>query len=154
MRRIKPLLESLKLVPIAQTHREAEVARSRLVSLRAAEHRLKHLRDEGTITLAAYSKLASKYSGQQGALEEKLRVLYEQDPDLTKSEITMGQQEALFDLNRRGVTSDDVYRELTTEIDVELHQLIQTPAQHRASESGPEAPVEVEESGEGSLNIP
>lgn len=149
---IRPLLGLLQLAPGAQRHREAELARARLLSLRAVEHRLKRLRDEGTITQAVYKSLTSKYESLEMELEEKLHALYQQHPDLTENEIAMARLEALraersslFELNRRGVISDDVYRELTTEIDDELHQLMQTPAQRRAAESGPEAPGEVEE---------
>lgn len=148
---IRPLLELLKLVPVVQTHREAELARARLLSLRAVEHRLYRLRDEGTITQAIYKSLSAKYESLEGKLEERLRTLYQEHPDLTENEIAMAQSEALraersslFELNRRGVISDDIYRELTTEIDGQLHQLTQTPAQRRAAESGPEAPGEVE----------
>jgi Na+:H+ antiporter len=148
---IHPLLETLRLVPVAQTHRDAELARARLLSLRAVEHRLNRLRDEGTITQAVHNSLTAEYDSKAGELEERLRVLYQQHPDLTESEIGMARLEALrsersalFDLNRRGVISDDVYRELTTEVDADLHELMRTPAQRRAAERGPEAPGEVE----------
>jgi Na+:H+ antiporter len=149
---IQPLLEFLKLVPVAQTHRDAEIARARLLSLRAVEHRLNRLRDEGTITQAVHTSLTAEYDSTAGELEERLRMLYQQHPDLTQSEIGMARLEALraersalFDLNRRGVISDDVYRELTTEVDSELQHFMRTPAQRRAAERGPEAPGEAEE---------
>jgi Na+:H+ antiporter len=149
---IEPFLKSLRLVPITATHRDAELARARLLSLRAVEHRLKRLRDEGAITQAVHKSLTAEYDSMAGELEEKLRVLYQQHPDLTENEIGIARLEALrsersalFDLNRRGLISDDVYRELTTEVDAGLQHFMRTPAQRRAAETGPEAPEEVKE---------
>jgi Na+:H+ antiporter len=149
---IEPFLKSLRLVPITATHRDAELARARLLSLRAVEHRLNRLRDEGAITQAVHKSLTAEYDSMAGELEEKLRVLYQQHPDLTENEIGIARLEALrsersalFDLNRRGLISDDVYRELTTEVDAGLQHFMRTPAQRRAAETGPEAPEEVKE---------
>lgn len=149
---IRPLLDWLHLVPVQKTHREAELTRARLLSLRAVEHRLDRLRSEGTITQPVFNSLKGKYGQLEQGLEQKLLAFYEQYPDLTDSEIAMAQLEALraersalFELNRRGVIPDDVYRELTGEVDQELHRLMRTPAQRRAAEAGPEAPGEMEE---------
>lgn len=148
---IQPLLNLLKLVPVVETHREAELTRARLLSLRAVEQRLKRLRDEGTITQAAHRALSAEYESLEGGLEEKLAKFHQLYPDMTENEIAMARLEALrsersalFELNRRGVIQDDVYRELTTEIDVGLRELMRTPEQRRAAESGPEAPGEAE----------
>ncbi len=128
--------------------------RARLLAIRAAERRLEHLQDQGTIAHAAYDALMSEYAGLEEELEQNLRVFYSQYPDLTENEITTAhlealraQRSALFDLNRRGLISDDVYRELITEIDTQIHERTQTPAQSRAAESGPEVPTEEESGG-------
>lgn len=64
---------------------------------------------------------------------------------LLQAMVLRAQRSTLFDLNRRGSISDEVYRQLTSEIDAQMNDLIETPAQHRAAERGPAASDEMDE---------
>lgn len=149
---IKPLLVWLRLVPAEQAYHEHELARARLLSLRVGEQRLKRLRDQGSIAGAAFASVQQQYRELENDLEERLHLLHAQHPELTEEEIRYARLEALRaersalnDLNRRGSISDDVYRELATEIDNQLHALTLTPAERRAAETGPAESESAEE---------
>lgn len=142
---VRPLVERLGLVPREQEQLAFETMRARLLALHMAKHRLKLLHEEGTITQAAFEKVRQEYEIQERGLEENLQILYAKNPRLRQRELNSArleglrvQRSELFSLNRRGLIADDVYRDLTAEIDSELETLTQTPAERRAVEAGPE----------------
>jgi len=148
---IQPLVGWLKLASRVESHREHEVTRGRLLAMRAAQRRLKRLRDLGSVSAEAYEALNSQYAAQENQLQENLHALYRQHPDLTEREITSARLEglraersALFDLNRRGAISDGVYRELAGDIDAQLNDATETRTQRRAAARGPAEVVEAE----------
>lgn len=150
---VKPLVKYLELAPQKATHREHEVARARLLALRASERRLGVLREQGVVSPEVYETVNSQNAARHSELMSELRELYAQNPEITESEIQVARLEllraersALFDLNRRGSISDETYTDLIAEIDAQLHTQSTTPAQLRAAERGPAEPEEPDNS--------
>ena len=150
---VKPLVKYLELAPQKATNREHEVARARLLALRASERRLGVLREQGVVSPEVYETVNAQNAARHSGLMAELRELYAQNPEITESEIQVARLEllrtersALFDLNRRGSISDETYTDLIAEIDAQLHTQSTTPAQLRAAERGPAEPEEPDNS--------
>jgi CPA1 family monovalent cation:H+ antiporter len=141
---IRPLVQFLKLIPQPEQRQNYETTRARLVSARAAERRLGHLYNEGAITENTYHTLTGTIQSQKDLYSQELDLLYGAEPELQAGELRIAQIESfraqrseLFDLNRRGIISDDTYRALTAEVDAQLNILTRTPAERRAIARGP-----------------
>lgn len=141
---IRPLVQLLKLISLPEMRQNYETARARLLASRAAERRLEHLHGEGTIGANTYNALRADLQTQEEALGLELETLYGADPELQSGEFRLARLESLsaqrnelFDLNRRGVVSDETYRLLTTELDSQLQTQTTTAAERRAVARGP-----------------
>lgn len=141
---IRPLVQRLGLVPKQEERRAFDMTRAQLFALRAGERRLNRMHNQGAITQTAFDSVQTDYQIREQELQETLQMLYAQNPGLTRGELNAArleglraQRSELFDLNRRGFITDEVYRELTEAIDGELNQLSTTPAELRAVERGP-----------------
>ncbi len=141
---IRPLVGLLKLVPVAREKIPYQETRARLLAARAAERRLHELHRAETITEKVFQQVGEEYENRRRELAETLEQLYQENDTLLSSEIHSVQLEALraqrselFDLNRRGVISEHVYRTLTAEIDEQLENLAVTRDEQRATHTGP-----------------
>lgn len=148
---VKPLVRYLGLVPREESRREHETVRARLLAVRASERRLAVLREQSVVSAEVYESVSSQYAKRHEELAKELRDLHEQHPEITEDELRVARLEslraersALFDLNRRGSVSDEVYGGLIAEIDTQLHALSATSAEQRAAESGPDEPSDTE----------
>lgn len=142
---IRPLVQRLKLISRPGLYQNYETARARLLAARAAEHRLDSLHLEGTVSASTYHALRADFQMAEKRLALELDSLYTAQPEFREGEIRAARLESLraqrselFDLNRRGLISDETYRLLTTEVDAQLHTQTTTPAERRAAERGPE----------------
>jgi CPA1 family monovalent cation:H+ antiporter len=145
---IRPLVQFLNLVPQHERQQNFEIMRARLLAARAADRRLARLHDQGAIAESTFVALRSDNQVLEQELAEQLDTLYGSYPELKQSELKTAQLESLraqrselFELNRRGMISDETYRQLTAQIDEQLHTLTTTEAERRAAASGPEAAV-------------
>lgn len=141
---IRPLVQWLKLIPHAELRQNFETARARMLAARAANRRLARLREEGAITPHTFDALHSDIETLEQDLTQELDRLYSAEPGLEDAELRAArieslrsQRSTLFELNRRGVISDETYRQLAAEIDEQLQTLTSTTAERRAAARGP-----------------
>lgn len=140
---IRPLVRRLQLIPAAETKRDYETMRAKLLAARAADRRLAHLHDQGAIAENTFQTLRVDLETQAQELAESLNTLYVTNPELKSDELKTAQLESLraqrneiFDLNRRGVISDDTYRVMISEIDDGIHALTGNPAVRHVAANG------------------
>lgn len=141
---IPPLVKRLGLVPKMQDRREFQKARARLFALRAAERRLARLHEQGTLDDNNYENVRGEYETRARALSAELAHEIARDPSLAEEETNAArleglraQRSELFELNRRGLIADAVYRDLTAEIDAQLQVLAELSGEHRSIPPGP-----------------
>jgi len=132
---ISPLLRKLGLTGQSEEEREYERLHARLLAARAAYTRLKSQYDHGTLDPAAWRIVESELHDRIRQLKEELEAFAEAHPDLVARITTSLRREALIiqratiaDLGREGVISDEVARELITEIDAEIDELRRAPS--------------------------
>jgi ribosomal protein L19E len=137
-------VKRLDLAPQPETQQDYELTRARLLSTQAAERRLAQLRQRGTIAANTYDTLHAEIEAQSQELTENLDSLYNQNPELWKGELRSARLESLraqrsqlFELHRREVISNEIYRQLTAEVDAQLQVLTRTPDERRAVAAGP-----------------
>ena len=141
---IRPVVQALQLVPQVENQQDYESTRAQLLASRAADRRLTQLREQGTIGESTYTALRSDIETQTQELAQQLDTLYETHPELKDNELKSARLEALraqrselFELNRRGIVSDESYQKLIAEVDKQLEESTSTSAQRRAVASGP-----------------
>lgn len=142
---IKPLVQFLKLIPTHPSRQNYETTRARLLAVHAAIQRLIALRAEGELGESSYNTLREELDAAAQDFSRELDDLYTIEPGLHAEELRTGRLESLrtqrselFELNRRGVISDETYRALTVELDKQLEELNTNPAEHRAIAAGPQ----------------
>ncbi len=141
---IRPLVAFLGLATPSERRQDYETTRARLLSARAANRRLAQLFEQGAIAESTYNSLRTDIETQGQELAQQLDSLYGSNPDLKNDELKSARLESLraqrselFDLNRRGVISDETYRQLITDVDSQLEALTSTSAERRAIARGP-----------------
>jgi CPA1 family monovalent cation:H+ antiporter len=124
---MRSLIRRLKIVTRSEAQVEYERSHARLTSLRMADNRLDRLHTEGLLSPHAWETLKEFVTRQADGLMRSVRGLILADPVLEAEELDKGwrelfrsQRNALFVLRRDGVISDEVYEELTAEIDGQL----------------------------------
>ena len=137
---ISPLLRRLGLTGQSEEAREYERLHARLLAARAAYHRLKAQSDQGALDPAAWKTIEPELRGRIQSLKQALEQFAADHPDLAaritaslRREALIIQRATITDLGREGVISDDVARELITEIDAEIDELRRTPSPSPAS---------------------
>ncbi len=139
---ISPLLRKLGLTGQSESEKEYERIHARLLAARAAYSRLKQEYEHGALDPAAWQTVQIELSEKIRELKQRMHDFSEKHPELAARLTTSLRREALLiqratiiDLERQGAISDDVTREIITEIDAEIEQLRQaTPALPVASE--------------------
>jgi monovalent cation:H+ antiporter, CPA1 family len=132
---MQPLIRWLRLITRSEAQDEYELRHARLLAARAAEKRLYALHQEGLLSTPAWEKLKSTVTEQVATLGEAVRQIVKDTPaleaeelDTARRELLRAQRSALLDLRRDGVVSDDVFEELTTEVDAALDQGAKPPS--------------------------
>ncbi len=127
---IGPLLRRLGLAGQSETEKEYERIHARLLAARAAYTRLKGQYAAGAIDPAAWEVVEQDLKQRIQQLSQEQRVFAEANPELTarittslRRESFLVQRAHISDLEREGVISDDVARELIAEIDATLDEL-------------------------------
>ena len=141
---IGPLLRKLGLTGQSETEKEYERIHARLLAARAAYTRMKTQYHMGAIDPAAWQAVDESLHARIQELTEEQQAFAEAHPDIVAQLTTSLQRESLLlqrahinDLEREGVISDHVARELIEEIDGALEEL-----KHNAATSQPALPTE------------
>jgi NhaP-type Na+/H+ or K+/H+ antiporter len=124
-----PLIRWLKIITRSEAQVEYELQHARLTALRSADSRLDRLHNDGMLSSHTSEKLKRFITGQASSLAEKVRGLLLADPVLEAEELDTGwremlraQRSSLFDLRQDGVISDEVFEQLSTDIDAQLSE--------------------------------
>lgn len=124
---VRPLVNLLGLAQDSTQQREYQETRARLFALRAGERHLERLRTIEAITPGAYQAVQSDYESAAAKLESSLDALYAENPALKQTEITSAETEGLraqrselYDLYRSGIIGDELYSQLSGELDGQL----------------------------------
>ena len=124
-----PLIRRLKIITRSDAQVEYELHHARLTALRSADSRLDRLHNDGMLSAHTWEKLKCNITDQANTLAEKVRGLLLADPVLEAEELDTGwremlraQRASLFSLRRDGVISDDVFEQLSTEVDAQLSE--------------------------------
>jgi CPA1 family monovalent cation:H+ antiporter len=130
---IQVLLRRLGLTEMRPRPKEYEMTKAKLYALQAAWRRLNEMNTDGVLSPSVWQRLNQEYrlAGQQ--LADQIQLLYDQYSDLEQQELEAAQRDALRvqrsalnDMLRRGLISDEAYRELVYEVDRQLEALGET----------------------------
>ena len=123
------LIRRLHVITRSEVQVEYEMRHARLASLRIADARLERMHAEGMLSTTAREKLEQFIKHRADTLAVAMRELLQADPGLEAEQIDTGwrelfraQRSALIDLRRDGVISEEVYEELTAEVDAQLSE--------------------------------
>ena len=129
-----PLIRRLKIITRSEAQVEYELHHARLTALRSADSRLDRLHNDGMLSSHTWEKLKRYVTSQASSLAEKVRGMLIADPVLEAEELETGwremlraQRSSLFDLRHDGVISDDVFEQLSTEVDIQLSEGYPSP---------------------------
>ncbi|MGH2538387.1 MAG: Na+/H+ antiporter [Candidatus Promineifilaceae bacterium] len=127
---IGPLLRALGLSQQPAAQREQERRQAHLYAARAARRELDRLYRDGILSIEAWQAMADIYEGQLERYSHNLRDLLADFPELeqamvlqTRKELLRAERAALGDAIRRGLISEEIYRELIDETDHRSHAL-------------------------------
>ncbi len=126
---MSPLVRRLKIITRSDAQVEYELQHARLTAIRSADSRLDRLHNDGMLSSHTWEKLKRSLTGQASELAEKVRGLLLADPILEAEELETGwremlraQRASLLSLRQDGVISDDVFEQLSTEVDALLSE--------------------------------
>jgi CPA1 family monovalent cation:H+ antiporter len=124
-----PLIRRLKIVTRTDLQVEYELNHARLTALRSADSRLDRMHNDGMLSSHTWERLKRDITNQAVALADKVKGILLADPDLEAEELDVGwremlraQRSSLFDLRHDGVISDEVFEQLSTEVDAQLSE--------------------------------
>lgn len=126
---MKPLIRWLKIITRTDAQVNYELQHARLTALRNADARLDHLHNEGMLSSHSWEKLKSYVTQVSASQAKKVRGILMADPaleaeelDTAWREVMRAQRSSLLDLRRDGAITDEVYEELSAEVDAQLSE--------------------------------
>jgi CPA1 family monovalent cation:H+ antiporter len=126
---MRPLIHRLRIITRSEAQFEYEMRHARLTALRTADARLDRMHAEGLMSTPTWERLKQFITQQATSLAQAMRELLMADPALEAEELETGWRElyraqrgALLGLRRDGVISEEVFEELTAEVDARLDQ--------------------------------
>lgn len=124
---MRPLIRKLKIITRSSEQVEYELRHARLTALRAAENHMDRRHREGLISTHAWEILRPVLQDQNALLAESVReslraapALEAEELDTARREILRAQRSAMIGLRQDGIISEEVFEQLTTEIDLTL----------------------------------
>lgn len=124
-----PLIRWLKIITRSEAQVEYERQHARLTALRSADAQLDRMHNDGLLSSHTSDRLKQFISQQASPLADKVRNLLLADPALEAEELDTGwremlraQRSSLLDLRRDGVISDEVFEQLSTDVDAQLSE--------------------------------
>lgn len=126
---MRPLIRWLKIILRSDAQVEYETQHARLTALRSADARLDRMHNDGLLSSHTWEKLKKYLSGEAELLAEKVRGMLLADPVLEAEELDTGwrellraQRNSLLSLRQDGVITEEVFEELTAEVDAQLSE--------------------------------
>jgi CPA1 family monovalent cation:H+ antiporter len=124
---MRPLIRRLGIVTRMPEQEEYEIRHARLTGLRSAERHMERQYREGLLSAPTYEMMRPKLEEQIDLLAEAVReslrsapVLEAEELDTARREILRAQRSTFMGLRRDGVISDEVFENLTAEIDATI----------------------------------
>lgn len=124
-----PLIRWLKIITRSEAQVEYERQHARLTALRNADTRLDRMHIDGLLSSHTSERLKQYITQQASPLADTVRNLLLGDPALEAEELDTGwremlraQRSSLLDLRRDGVISDEVFEQLSTDVDAQLSE--------------------------------
>lgn len=124
---MRRLIRRLGIITRSPEHVEYEKRHARLTALRSAESHLERRHREGLLSTHTWEVVRPRLQEQLALLSEAVReslrsapVLEAEEMDTARREILRAQRSAFMGLRQDGVISDEVFEDLSTEIDVLL----------------------------------
>ena len=124
-----PLIRWLKIITRSEAQVEYELHHARLTALRSADSHLDRLHTDGMLSSHTWEKLKCLLNDQAASLAEKVRGILLADPTLEAEELDTGwremlraQRSTLYGLRRDGVISEEVFEQLSTDVDAQLNE--------------------------------
>ncbi len=121
------VIDRLHIIRRSQAQVDYERSHARLTAVRAAQVRLDHLHRQGLISTQAWEALRPEMEQRVAAMADALRGVLRAEPaleaqelDTARREMLRAQRSALLGLRRDGVIAQDVYEQLSHEIDAVL----------------------------------
>jgi CPA1 family monovalent cation:H+ antiporter len=131
---ISPLLRLLGITFYSEKHVEYETEHAKLVAVQASRRHLQQLRENGTISDYTMRQLHPEMDQRIEDLRTKVQELLEENPelaaeDLIDARISMlrAERNALLELKRAGVITQDAYENVVVDIDEKLSKLQTVP---------------------------
>ncbi len=126
---MSPLIRWLKIITRSPAQVEYELHHARLTALRSAVSRLERMHDDGMLSSHSWERLKRFLTGEASGLADKVRGMLLADPVLESEELDTGwremlraQRSSLLSLRHDGVISDDIYEQLSSDIDAQLSE--------------------------------
>lgn len=121
------LVRRLGIGSRSKGQQEYEVSHARLTALRAADARLDRMHAEGLLSSPTWERLKPIIAQRAAGLAEAVRTVLRTQPALEADELDTGwrealraQRAALLGLRQDGMISEDVFEQLTAEVDAQL----------------------------------
>jgi NhaP-type Na+/H+ and K+/H+ antiporter len=126
---MSPLIRWLKIITRSQAQVEYESQHARLTALRSADARLDRMHNDGLLSSHTSERLKLYITQQASPLADQVRNLLLADPALESEELDTGwremlraQRSSLLGLRHDGVISDEVFEQLSTDVDAQLSE--------------------------------
>jgi CPA1 family monovalent cation:H+ antiporter len=126
---MSPLIRWLKVITRSEAQIEYETKHARLTALRSADTRLDRMHNDGLLSSHTSEKLKRYVANQANSLAVSVRDILLSDPALEAEELDTGwrellraQRNAIQGLRQDGIISEDVFLELTAEVDAQLSE--------------------------------
>jgi monovalent cation:H+ antiporter, CPA1 family len=123
------VLQRLHIVTRSEVQVEYELRHARLTALRSADSRLDRMHEDGLLSTHTWERLKQFVTQNAASLAMAVRELLLTDPALEAEELDTGWRElnraqrgALLSLRRDGVISEEVFEQLTAEVDAQLSE--------------------------------
>jgi CPA1 family monovalent cation:H+ antiporter len=127
---IQLLLRRLRLIDRPQPLIDREANLGRLLAFQAGLRRLEHLHREGVLLEDMWKALRDDYAQSRSELIKQMNQLFAEHAELERELLLQARREALqaergalIDALRRGMISDEVFRELLTDVDQRLEAI-------------------------------
>ena len=124
-----PLIRWLKIITRSEAQVEYELHHARLTAMRSAVSRLDRLHNDGMLSSHTWERLKRYITYEASKLAEKVRGMLLADPLLEAEELDTGwremlraQRSSLLSLRQDGVISDEVFEQLSYDIDAQLSE--------------------------------
>ena len=124
-----PLIRWLKIITRSDAQVDYELQHAELTALRSADARLDRLHNDGMLSSHSWEKLKRFLTQESASQAKKVRGILLADPALESEELDTAWREmlrakrsSLFDLRRDGVITDEVFEQLSADVDARLSE--------------------------------